>query len=299
MNHRSRTFLIRALRSGLRPHMLLLVVGLVCAPALAQGQPGVPENTEGIGIFEQLDAQLPLDLPFTAEDGSTVTLGEYFDGERPVLLTLVYYTCPGICNALLNGLTSTLEDMEWTAGEEFRIVTVSIDPTESNELAGSKKRSYLSFYDRPSAKEGWRFLVGEQENIVKLAETVGFAYRYQKGTGLYTHAATVIVCTPTGRVSRYINEVIFEPETLRMALTEAGEGRIGTPVQRFILKWCYSYDATAGKYVIAARKIMAYSGALIVLLTFFGLVVLWRRDLRMRSATAGASKAAAVAEPHS
>ncbi|TDJ58507.1 MAG: SCO family protein [Planctomycetota bacterium] len=244
--------------------------------------PTDPIDTSGIGIFEKLDTQIPMDLEFTDENENTVTLGEYFGGDKPVVLTLVYYTCPGICNALLNGFASTLGDMRWTAGEEFEIVTVSIDPTESPALAQGKKESYIELYGRSQAADGWHFLVGDQDNITKLAEAVGFGYRYEEGTGLYTHAATLMICTPDGRLSRYLTDVVFEPATLQLALTEAADGTIGTPVERFLLRWCYTYDATSGTYVVAARKVMSIGGAVVVLLTVAGLGFLWRRELRTK-----------------
>ena len=249
----------------------------------AWGQvPDAPRDTKGIGITEHLDGQVPLGLEFTDESGQPVTLGELFGDDKPVMLTLVYYTCPGICNALLNGLTYTLKDMKWTAGEEFRVVTVSFDPTESYELAGAKKRSYLGVYDRESAAGGWRFLVGRQPQIEALAEAVGFGYRYEERTGLYTHAASLMICTPEGRLSRYINGVVFEPQTVQLALTEASQGTIGSPVQKFLLTWCYTYDPSAGKYVVAARKVMAIGGVVTVLLAAAGLGFLWRREIKLR-----------------
>lgn len=269
-----------------RPRFTATVIGAVgglFAVAAAPGQvPVDPTDTSGIGIVEKLNAQVPLELRFTDDTGRSVTLGDYFRGEKPVLLTLVYYTCPGICNALLNGFAYTLADMAWTAGDEFEIVTVSIDPTESYELADGKKESYISLYGRETAADGWHFLVGDQENITALAEAVGFGYRYEQGTGLYTHAATLMVCTPDGRMSRYLNDVIFEPTTLQLALTEASQGTIGTPVERFLLKWCYTYDPTTGAYVMAARKVMTIAGGVTLLLTVAGLGLLWRRELRMK-----------------
>ena len=260
---------------------LAVFAGLLCAPAGAQ-IPTDPTDTSGIGIFEKLDAQIPLDLVFTDERENTVTLGEYFNGSKPVVLTLVYYTCPGICNALLNGFAGTLADMQWTAGDEFEIVTVSIDPTESPALADGKKESYIKLYGRAQAADGWHFLVGEQDNIEKLAEAVGFGYRYEAGTGLYTHAASLMICTPDGRLSRYLTDVVFEPATLQLALTEAADGTIGTPVERFLLRWCYTYDATSGTYVVAARKVMTIGGAVVLLLTVAGLGLLWWRELRVK-----------------
>lgn len=257
--------------------------GVLLAVAAAPGQvPTDPTDTSGIGIVEKLNGQVPLELRFTDDTGRSVTLGDYFRGEKPVLLTLVYYTCPGICNALLNGFAYTLADMAWTAGDEFEIVTVSIDPTESYLLADGKKKSYIELYGREAAADGWHFLVGDQENITALAEAVGFGYRYEQGTGLYTHAATLMVCTPDGRMSRYLNDVIFEPTTLQLALTEASQGTIGTPVARFLLRWCYTYDPTTGAYVMAARKVMTIVGGVTLILTVAGLGLLWRRELRTK-----------------
>ncbi len=258
---------------------------IACAgPAAAQGpDPAVPDDTEGIGIFERNGAQVPLDLRFTDETGKAVTLGDYFQGDRPVLLLLVYYACPGVCNALLNGLTESLQGMEWTAGDQFRIVTVSIDPKETSELARSKKLGYIGLYGRPEAADGWAYLIGSQESIEQLAATVGFGYRYQERTGLYTHAASVMVCTPGGKLSRYLNDVVFEPATLQLALTEAAQGTVGSPVQRLMLRWCYMYDPSSGRYVVAARKVMAIGGLVTVLLTAAGLGFLWWRDVGSRA----------------
>jgi protein SCO1/2 len=275
---------------------------LLVAAGTARAQPGTgaPPDTEGIGITEHLGDQLPLQLPFADERGEAVTLGDFFGDDKPVVLTLVYYRCPSICNALLNGMVYTLNDMEWSAGEEFRIVTVSFDPSETPELAEAKKRNYLSHYERETGADGWRFLVGEASSTEALAEAVGFAYRYEPRTGLYTHAASLMICTPDGRLSRYINDVVFEPQTLRLALTEASAGTIGTPMQRFLLKWCYTYDPGAGKYVVAAQKLMMFGGAVMVLLVFVGLGVLWRYESkRIERREAEAAHETAVPGAHS
>ena len=259
----------------------LLAVLALSGGAVAQ-IPIEPEPDDEIGIEEHLGDRVPLDLTFRDEDGLTVTLGDYCDGDKPVIVTLVYYTCPGICNALLNGFTQTLAEMEWTAGEEFQIVTVSIDPTETPQLAVGKKNSYLSYYGRPQAEDGWRFLVGDEENIKQLAAAVGFKYRFEPGTGLYTHAAGLMICTPDGRLSRYLTDVVFDADTVELALTEASTGSIGSPVKQLLLKWCYTYDATSGKYVVAARKVMAIGGGITVLLTAAGIAVLLRREQRAK-----------------
>ncbi|MHC4080188.1 MAG: SCO family protein [Planctomycetota bacterium] len=284
----------------LSPALSAAVCLLVAGAARAQAPTDAPPNLEGIGITEHLGDQLPLELPFTDESGATVTLGDYFNDDKPVVLNLVYYRCPAICNALLNGMVYTLNDMEWSAGKEFRIVTVSFDPSETHDLADAKKRNYLSHYDRDMAEDGWRFLVGEESSTKTLSEAVGFEYRYEPRTGLYTHAASLMICTPDGRLSRYINDVMFEPETLRLALTEASQGSIGTPMQRFLLKWCYTYDSGAGKYVVAARKLMMFGGAAMVLLTFVVLGALWRYESkRLERRQSDAAHGAAIPGAHS
>ncbi len=255
---------------------------VVSSPGAGQTTDLDPPDADAVGIVERLDERVPLDVSFTDANGASVALGEYFNNDRPVVLTLVYYNCPSLCNALLNSFTGTLKEIDWTAGEEFEIVTVSIDPSESPELAAGKKRSYLRQYDRDAAAGGWHFLVGRKPEIERLAEAVGFGYRYEEGTGLYTHAAGLMILTPDGRLSRYLTDLIFEPETLRLALVEAAEGTIGTPVQRLLLRFCYTYDPSSGKYVVAARKVMAIGGGLTVIVTLFGLGLLWRRELKTR-----------------
>ncbi len=255
---------------------------VVSSPGAGQTTDLDPPDADEVGIVERLNERVPLDVSFTDANGASVALGEYFNNDRPVVLTLVYYNCPSLCNALLNSFTGTLKEIDWTAGDEFEIVTVSIDPSESPQLAAGKKRNYLQEYDRQEASGGWHFLVGRQPEIERLAEAVGFGYRYEEGTGLYTHAAGLMILTPDGRLSRYLTDLIFEPETLRLALVEAAEGTIGTPVQRLLLRFCYTYDPTSGKYVVAARKVMAIGGGLTVLVTLFGLGLLWRRELKTR-----------------
>ena len=255
---------------------------VVSSPGAGQTTDLDPPDADEVGIVERLNERVPLDVSFTDANGANVTLGEYFNNDRPVVLTLVYYNCPSLCNALLNSFTGTLKEIDWTAGEEFEIVTVSIDPSESPQLAAGKKSTYLEEYGRQEAAGGWHFLVGRQPEIERLAEAVGFGYRYEEGTGLYTHAAGLMILTPDGRLSRYLTDLIFEPETLRLALVEAAEGTIGTPVQRLLLRFCYTYDPSSGKYVVAARKVMAIGGGLTVIVTLLGLGLLWRRELKTR-----------------
>ena len=236
---------------------------------------------QGVGIDERLDEQLPLDLQFMDDTGRTVTLGEYFDRGMPVVITPVFYRCRNLCSATLNGLAEALNEIEWSAGEDFQIVTFTINPKEEYRLAQVKKRNYLGMYKREQAADGWHFLTGDEQSITALTEALGFRYRFVERTGDYAHAASIIVATPQGRVSRYINTVMPESQTLDKALIEASQGAIGSPWDRFVL-WCSTFDPAAGKYVVAARRVMTLGGLATMLIVVIGLGMLWRHELKIR-----------------
>jgi protein SCO1/2 len=259
--------------------LVLLVVAL---PASAQRQEPLPKDLEGVGITAHLGAKLPLDLEFTDENGAPVRLGQYFSGDRPVILTLGYYRCPMLCTLVLNSLVDGLRDLPWTPGREFEVVTVSIDPTETPTLARLKKQNYLEEYARPGAAGGWHFLTGREENIRKLADAVGFGYRYVPERGQYAHAAAIFVVTPDGRLAKVLYGVVYQPKTVRLALTEAGEGKVGTTADQLLL-YCFHYDAQEGRYVLAATNIMRFGGATTALVVGLWLAVSWRRGAHKKS----------------
>ena len=186
----------------------------------------VPAALEEVGITEHLDARLPLDLEFRDENGQPVTLGSFFDGDRPVILTLNYYKCPMLCGLMLNGVVDGLETMEWSPGDEFEIVTVSINPLETPELATAKKQNYLKRLDRPTVAEGWHFLTGRELEINRLAETVGFGYAYDPETQEYAHAAAIMVCTPDGRVARYLYGIEYPAEAAQVRAARGRRGKL-------------------------------------------------------------------------
>lgn len=240
----------------------------------------LPKDLENVGIMERPNEKLPLDLLFTDESGEAARLGDFF-GERPVLLNLGYYTCPMLCGLVLNGILEALKSIDWTPGKEFEIVTVSIDPSETSTLARLKKENTIEEYGRAGAAKGWHFLVGEEEEIRALTDAAGFRYAYDEERGEYIHAAVIIVCTPDGRLSRYLYGVLFDPQTLRLSLLEASEGKIGSPLDRILL-YCYHYDAARGRYAPAALNIMRAGGALAVVVLGITLAALWRRDAGRR-----------------
>jgi protein SCO1/2 len=265
------------MRSLLVMLLALAVLAGAATCALAQRGEPLPTELEGVGITEHLDARVPLDTTFDDETGKQVTLGSYFVKDRPVILTLNYFTCPMLCTLILNGMTDAMKEIPWTPGRQFEIVTVSFDPTETPTLARLKKKSYLEAYGRPDAAAGWHFLTGEEENIRALTDAVGFKYRWDDTEKQFAHAAAIFILTPDGHISRYLYGVQFEPKDLRLALLEASSGKIGSPMDQ-VLMYCYHYDASSGRYSIAAQQIMKIGGILTVLVLAGWLIGFWLRE---------------------
>lgn len=263
----------RALRVGLSLALLLLA-----RPAVeAQLNPDAPQEVQGVDLEQRLDQQVPLDLTFTDENGRPVKLAQYFTEGRPVLLTLVYYKCPMLCSLVLNGMLQALKEIDLDPGEQFEIVTVSIDPRDKPTGARQKKQAYLRDYGRAGAEGGWHFLTGQPADIQALAQAVGFKYTYLQAEGEYAHPATLLVLTPEGRVSRYLLGVNHEPLTVRLSLVEASAGHIGSPVDKFLLT-CFRYDETKGKYAPVARRLMRLGGGVTVVILGLTLFGFWRRE---------------------
>ena len=263
----------------------LLSVGvampLVAGPTFADEK---IEALEGVGITEHLDEQIPLDLVFTDEFGYDVTLGQYFDGDKPIIITLNYYRCPMLCSLTLNGLTAGLEQMEWSLGDKFDIITVSINPNEGPELAMTNKTGYLDHYNREGSEKGWHFLTGNQDNITELADALGFGYVFDDKTGEYLHTASIMFMTPDGRISKYMNDVQFKGQDLRFALIEASEGRIGTAIDRLLLFNCFQYDPESNSYTPTAWKLMRSGAVLMLVVLGGGLAILgWSTPERLRA----------------
>ena len=272
-------------QAAARPSRIFIIAAAIVvgsASSIAQVQPlGSNDPPEGVGIDERLDERLPLDLQFIDDTGRTITLGEYFDRGMPVVITPVFYRCRNLCTATLTGLAEALNEIEWSAGTDFQIVTFTINPKEEYRLAQVKKRNYLGMYEREQAADGWHFLTGDEQSITKLTEALGFRYRFVERTGDYAHEASIIVVTPQGRLSRYINTVMPDAQTLDKALVEASQGSIGSPWDRFVL-WCSTFDPSAGKYVVAARKVMTLGGLATMLIMLVGLGMLWRHEVKIR-----------------
>jgi protein SCO1/2 len=260
-----------------------LAAALVPAARAERVEP-LPGELEGVGVTERLGQQLPLDLPFTDEDGRPVKLGNYFQAGRPVLLDLGYYRCPMLCNLVLNGFIEGLREVpSWTPGDNFEVVVVSVDPLETAKLAKLKKQNYVREYGRPESAGGWHFLTGSPESIAALTEAVGFRYTWVEERNEYAHAAVLVTLTPAGRVARYLYGVVFDPRTIRLTLAEASEGRSISALDQLML-YCFQYDPSSRSYSFAAINIMRAGGVLALIVLGSVLASFWMRESRRRRA---------------
>ncbi len=240
-----------------------------------------PADLANIGIDQKLNQQVPLDLEFRDETGKTVKLGDYFQSGRPVLLNLVYYTCPMLCGEELAGEASALGVLKFTPGNEYEVVSVSFNPDEGPKDAAEKKQVYISrineHLDHKTDGSGWHFLTGEQPEIKRLADAVGFRYRRDPRTGQFIHAAGIMIVTPTGKIAQYYYGVEYSPKDIRLGLIEASKDKIGTIVDQVLL-YCYHYDPNTGRYGAVVTNIMRLAGAATMLILGGFLLVMFRRD---------------------
>jgi protein SCO1 len=267
-----------------------LLLALAAAPAAAipfkqhlppasPGQEALPPALEGVEIRERLGEKVPLDLSFTGADGKPLRLSELFARGRPVLLSLVYYDCPMLCGLLLSGAARGMRETGLALGRDYEAVTLSFAPRETSKLAAERQRGYLQSVGHPEAAEHWPFLTGAEPEIRRLAAAVGFGYAYDEKTRQYAHPAALFVLAPDGTVSRYLYGVEFPARDLRLALVEAGQGRVGTSLDKLLLT-CYRYDPQSRRYepyVVGFIRVasLAVLGALALTLA-----VLWRREVK-------------------
>jgi protein SCO1/2 len=270
----------------------LIAATLLLAPAAradlvpeseqVQRTDAAPRRLLGVDVKEHLNSPVPMDLGFADEHGRPVTLKDYFDGSVPVILTMNYSNCPMLCSLQLTALVEGLKKVDWTAGKEFRMVTVSYDPTETEQLAQRTQARYMAQYARPGSENGWHFLHGSEANVKALAKALGISYSYNEVRKEYAHPATVIFATPSGKIDRYLYGLDYPEKTLHLSLVESSEGKIGTTVDQLIL-FCFHYDANEGRYAPVANNIMrAGAGATVFLLAGF-LTVLWKREKKRES----------------
>ncbi len=293
---------IRTIRST-RPRRLPALLGLAascalvlsCSMAAAQvasyGDKQTGENTgdqlptvlQKVGVEQHLNQQLPLDAPFVDDTGKQVRLGDYF-GKHPALVSLVYYNCPMLCSEELDGLTSSLEMVHLTPGKDFDVIVVSIDPTETPELAARKKAMYLKRYGRPETAAGWHFLTGQTPAIDALSKAIGFGYVRVPGPDgrltQYAHASSLEVVTTSGKVAQYYLGVEYSPKDVLLGLIEASDNKIGSPVAN-ILTYCYHYDPSTNKHSLIVARVVQLGGMVTVAGLGGFIFLMFRRDLKL------------------
>ncbi|QDK43898.1 SCO family protein [Bdellovibrio sp. ZAP7] len=243
---------------------------------------------QGVGIEEKLGKKLDLGMKFKDETGKEVALGDFFDGKHPVIISPVYFSCPGLCNFHLNGLTDALKvmDKNWTVGGKFKVVAISFDSKETPEIAAHKKELYMKLYDRPGSESGWHFLTGNEQQVRALTEAIGFKFRWDETQKEWAHASAAVVASPEGTVSRYLPGIMFNQQDIKLALNEATEGKIGNFVDSLVL-YCFQYDPHKSKYSLAAVSIMKMGGGVMLLVMVLWLLPLYIRSRRAKKNVAG------------
>jgi protein SCO1/2 len=259
----------------------------------SEGMPNTtPAELEGVDIVERLGQPLPRDATFRNSEGKAVKLGDYFDGKRPTVFVFAYHTCPMLCSLVLDATVKSLNDVPWTVGNQFNVVSVSIDPRDTPETATRKRAQVVSGYPRANGSvRGWTFLVGDEDNIRKVTDAVGFKYRYDARQKQYAHPAAIYLLTPEGRIGRYLYGIQFDPGDVRLGLLESSEGRSISTTERLLL-FCYHYDPQGKRYSLVAMNVMRLGGAVTVVAIGSFLAIMWVRERRKRKTTPPASRIA-------
>ena len=271
-------------RCVLAPLALLALPAVAAAqlgpkpPPMAVGQPDILQE---IGWDQKLGDKIPLDLAFKDETGREVVLGDYF-GDKPVVLSLVYYECPMLCTISLNGLARALEVLSFVPGQEFEVLTVSFDANEGTDLAAAKKRAYMASYEKSEqGAAGWHFLTGDETSVEALTRATGFRFAWDEETEQFAHPAGILVAAPDGTISHYLFGVEYAPQDLRLALVASGEGKVGSAVDQVLL-YCFQYDPKTGRYSASILNIVRIAG-LVTLLAMAGLILTITRRRREKT----------------
>ncbi len=266
-----------------------LLLGLSCLPSVAQNlppgqnlspdKPSLLTPTVDVHFDQLVNTQIPLDLSFRDETGKTVQLRQYFDGKRPAILVMPFYKCMSGCTLELQGMAKAFNQLHYRVGDDFQVLTVSINPKEGPDLAAAHKSVYLKMYNKPGGDAGWHFLTGTQNNIQALAHAIGFHYVYNLQTEQFVHPNGIVILTPQGKTYRYFFGTSFEPQDLRIALTKASQNQIGTVVDQ-ILSFCCSYDPTTGHYGVIIQRVIELAGSATVLILGSSILLMLRWERR-------------------
>jgi protein SCO1/2 len=262
---------------------LLAAAGRLHAQQDPAGMPSSarPQVLRDVAYEQRLGEPVPLDVVLRDETGAPLRLGDALGG-KPAVLSLVYYECPMLCTLTLNGLVGALKALPFEPGREFSLVTVSFDDRERPEQAQRRKQAYVARYGHPAAAASWHFLTGDKAALKRLTDAVGFRYAWDERTQQFAHPAGIVVLTPDGRIARYLYGVEYAPKDLRLGLVEAGQGRIGSPVDRLLL-YCYEYDPARGGYGAVILRIVRVAGLFTLLCVGGFVTVALRRERRQRA----------------
>jgi protein SCO1/2 len=237
---------------------------------------GLPKILQKTGIDQHLDQQVTMSLPVRDENGKTVPLGSFF-GKRPAILVMAYYQCPMLCTQVMNGVLGTIKALPFTAGKDFDVISVSIDPTEGAELARKKKAAYMVGYHQQEYAAGYHFLTAEASTIEQLSKEVGFRYAYDSSIKQYAHAAGIMILTPDGKISRYLYGIEYAPINMKFALMDASARKIGSVVDQVLL-YCYHYDPKNGKYGAVVMNMLRLGGGTMLILMGVLFLYMYRRN---------------------
>ena len=240
---------------------------------------GIPDPLKRVGIDQRLGENLPLTAEFKDENGQTVKLGDYFGKGRPVIIAIVYYECPMLCNQVLNGLTGTLKGISLDAGKDFDVIAVSFDAKEFDkpDLAKNKKASYMERYGRPDTEKGWHFLTGTQGSIDAITQATGFKYEWDEKSSQFAHGSAIMMATPNGKLSRYFYGIDYSPRDVKLGLVESAENKVGSMTDELML-YCFHYDPASGKYGFQILAVLRLAGIATVLGMGLMGFVFWRRN---------------------
>jgi protein SCO1 len=255
---------------------------LVAGAAFAETSATPPQLPGRVSIAQKLGNQVPLGEMMHDESGRVVRLGDYFRRGRPVVLNFVYFKCPMLCPMVLEGMTNSLTELKFNVGDEFEVVTISIDPRDKPSTAAEFKEKYVKRYGRLNAANGWHFLTGNDSSIHKIADAVGFQYAYDGTRDQFAHGAAILVLTPEGRTSRYFYGFEFKPRDLRLAVVEASGGKIGKLTDQILLL-CYHYDPAIGRYSRKAMTFVRAGGITTVAALASFIFIMIRKERRSRN----------------
>ena len=238
-----------------------------------------PAELKGVNIEEKIGHTIDLTLPVRNEAGEIVPLSTFFKNGEAVMLSPMYFNCPGLCNFHFNGVIDALKKIDWNPGEKFQIIAFSFDAREGSELAQKKKANYMKLYGRPGAENGFHFITADQNTIDKLTSQLGFYFRWNEKASEWSHASAAIMMSPEGKITRYLHGVEFDAKDMKLALNETAHGKVGNLMDAAIL-FCFKYDEHKSKYGLQVFRVMQLGGAAMVLLLSFWLLPFLLRSRR-------------------